>query len=108
MTRRRHDVVASLADRGRPELWATEDEAAALSGVGPERFREKVEELEAKGFPKIHPFNGKRFIPAMVEFWAIEQRNPSIFSKDGGGPRGEQRETWGSHDRNRARQRISA
>jgi hypothetical protein len=38
MTARRGKVEASLAERGRPAMWATEQEAAVLSGYSLERL----------------------------------------------------------------------
>lgn len=72
MTAARNKVEASLAERGRPALWANEAEAAFLSGFSPEAFRLKVKELEAAGFPQVSRWNGKRFIPAIVNFWACQ------------------------------------
>lgn len=72
MTRSRLDVSASLASRGRPENWATEDEAAALSGMSRESFDEKLAALEARGFPRRRPDNNKRFIPHILRFWEAD------------------------------------
>ena len=69
MTKPRALVMASLAERGRPEMWANEAESAALSGLGAEEFRGMRQSLEAKGFPRINPTNGLRFIPAIIDFW---------------------------------------
>lgn len=73
MTKARAVISASLAERGRPEMWANEAESAALSGVGAEEFRGMREDLEAKGFPRVNPTNGMRFIPAIIDFWRREQ-----------------------------------
>jgi hypothetical protein len=78
MTRRRADVSASLAERGRPENWATEDEAAALSGMSRDRFNALLLKLHAAGFPQRTPWNGKRWIPAILDFWWCQhQSGPS-------------------------------
>lgn len=69
MTAPRGKISASLASRGRPEDWATESEAAALSGMSPEDFAWKLPYLEEVGFPKKSPWNNKRFIPAIEKFW---------------------------------------
>jgi hypothetical protein len=69
MTAARGKVSASLASRGRPEDWATESEAAALSGMSPQDFSWKLPYLESVGFPKKSPWNDKRFIPAIEKFW---------------------------------------
>lgn len=69
MTARRANIAASLAARGRPELWANEQESAVLSGMSPEQFAKKVEALEVAGFPKPNSWNDKRFIPHIVGFW---------------------------------------
>ncbi len=69
MTRPRLNISESLARRGRPENWATDDEAAALSGMSPNVFARAVPELEKKGFPQINAVNRKRFIPHILAFW---------------------------------------
>ena len=63
------DIAKRLLARGMPAQWATEDESAVLSGMSPRTFREKRSDLEARGFPKTDPENGKRFIPAILDFW---------------------------------------
>jgi len=72
VTAPRKEIEASLAERGRPVNWATEQEAAVLSGypADGDRFRKDLPDLEKAGFPKIDPLPGKRFIPAIVDFWA--------------------------------------
>lgn len=67
--RSKSDVIADLLGRGIADVWATEDEAATLSGMGTAKFREKLADLEARGFPKKDPANNKRFIPAILDFW---------------------------------------
>ena len=57
------------AERGRSAMWATEKEAAKLSGVSISRFRKRVKEWEGNGFPRVHPETGKRFVPAVLRFW---------------------------------------
>lgn len=71
MTARRKDIEQSLAQRGRPALWANEQEAAVLSGVPLDRFRCKVRQWEGCGFPKVNSENGKRSIPAILAFWNV-------------------------------------
>lgn len=71
MTSPRAKIESSLAERGRPAMWANENEAAVLSGVNPESFRAKVKGWEKKGFPQINPENGKRSIPAILAFWGL-------------------------------------
>lgn len=75
MTAPRRKIEASLAERGRPAMWANEQEAAALSGVGVQTFRQKVSAWERRGFPPINPENGRRSIPAVLAFWGLPQ-NP--------------------------------
>lgn len=53
-------------------MWATEAEAAILSGFSPEAFRKAAPKLEQAGFPQITRWNGKRFIPAIINFWACQ------------------------------------
>lgn len=72
MTAPRGKVEASLAERGRPAMWANEQEAAVLSGYSPEAFRKALPSLEKAGFPPVLPRNGQRFIPAIVDFWRRE------------------------------------
>jgi hypothetical protein len=72
MTVSRGKIEKSLAERGRPAMWANEQEAAVLSGVSYDIFRTKVAEWEAKGFPPRSALNGKRFIPAIEHFAAAE------------------------------------
>lgn len=78
MTKPRAVVSASLAERGRPEMWANEQEAAALSGMKPETFASKVKQLEALGFPLKSAWNTKRFIPAIIDFWRLQQEEPEL------------------------------
>lgn len=75
MSTRRGEIEQSLAIRGRPVLWANEQEAAALSGVGYDRFRRRIKEWEERGFPKANLENGKRSIPAILAFWAVPQNS---------------------------------
>lgn len=69
MTAPRAKISASLADRGRPEMWANEGESAVLSGYSPEKFRAALPALEKAGFPRVTSWNGLRFIPAIEDFW---------------------------------------
>lgn len=71
MTAPRARIEASLAERGRPAMWANEQESAVLSGypADGEKYRAALADLETAGFPRKAPFNGLRFIPAIVEFW---------------------------------------
>lgn len=78
MTARRAEIAASLAERGRPENWATEDEAAALSGVSPGTYRAKLAEWEKRGFPQANTENGKRSIPAILAFWGLPQNHSGV------------------------------
>lgn len=73
MTLPRRKIEASLAERGRPAMWANEQEAAALSGVSLQTFRSKVGSWELHGFPKNHPENGHRSIPGILAFWGLPQ-----------------------------------
>jgi hypothetical protein len=56
---------------GLSQQWADENEAAVLSGYSPEKFRQKVNTLEAQGFPPINPLNGKRPVQAILAFWSL-------------------------------------
>ncbi len=76
MTVSRGKIGKSLAERGRPAMWANEQEAAVLSGMSPDRFRKAAPILEASGFPKIEPENGLRFIPGILRFWAARAGEP--------------------------------
>jgi hypothetical protein len=67
--RRTSLVIDALLKRGIADCWANEAEAAVLSGMHVKTFRQKRADLEARGFPKIDPANGKRFIPAILDFW---------------------------------------
>jgi hypothetical protein len=71
MSARLGKIERSLADRGRPVMWANEQEAALLSGVGPDKFRLKIRAWEQRGFPKVNSENGKRSIPAILVFWGL-------------------------------------
>lgn len=75
MTRPRAAISASLSARGRAENWANEDEAAALSGMCGDIYRAQLAALETAGFPKRSPWNGKRFIPAILAFFEREHEN---------------------------------
>lgn len=70
MTAPRKEIETSLAERGRPVNWATEQEAAVLCGLNPQKYRRRVAELESQGFPRKDPVNGLRYIPAIEAFWA--------------------------------------
>jgi hypothetical protein len=72
MTAPRGKVSASLAERGRPAMWANEAEAAVLSGYAVEKFRQALPDLTKLGFPQVSRLNGKRFIPAILNFWACQ------------------------------------
>lgn len=71
MTVPRGKIEASLAERGRPAMWANEQESAVLSGLSPRRFGEIIAELESRGFPQKNPDNGLRPIPAILAFWKL-------------------------------------
>lgn len=87
MTKPRAVVSASLAERGRPEQWANEQEAAALSGLSPDAFADQVPELESAGFPHISPRTGKRFIEAIIDFWRREHEHPPVRTQERRGQR---------------------
>jgi hypothetical protein len=70
VTAPRSKVSASLAERGRPEMWANEQEAACLSGLESDKYYSLLPRLEAAGFPRKSSWNNKRFVPAIVDFWA--------------------------------------
>lgn len=71
MTAPRAKIAASLASRGRPAMWANDQEAAVLSGVSAPTFKSKVKTWEKAGFPQVNPENGKRSIPAILAFWRL-------------------------------------
>jgi hypothetical protein len=71
MTAPCNKIAQSLAARGRPVNWANEAESAILSGMGPERFRKSLPQLETLGFPKPNTLNGLRSIPAILAFWRM-------------------------------------
>lgn len=75
MSARKAEILQTLAERGRPLLWANAQDAAALSGVGDDAFRNRVKTWEARGFPKVNPENGKRSIPAILAFWGMPQNH---------------------------------
>jgi hypothetical protein len=106
MTKARIVIMESLAARGHPEYWATEEEAAALSGVTPDRFREKVAEWEVKGFPKITPDNGKRFIPKILAYWQRESDRVAL--KPGTKPEQDEELAKEKFGNERPRKRLSA
>ena len=100
MTRKRAEIVASLADRGRPELWANEDEAAVLSGMDVKRFRAHLTLLEGAGFPRPSAWNGLRFIPAIIAFWHKENGLDSLLEPaPGGNHESDGTDKWGTNDR---------
>ena len=70
MTTSKIKIESSLAERGRPAIWANDQEAAVLSGYTPEAFRKAVPALESAGFPQKSPWNGLRHIPSILHFWA--------------------------------------
>jgi hypothetical protein len=102
MTAPRGKVEASLAERGRPAMWANEQEAAVLSGYSPEAFRSALAGLERVGFPQINTLNGKRFIPAIINFWAcqIDSAMPPVPKSEDQDQDGPQVENFG-HGRQR-------
>jgi hypothetical protein len=78
MRARKGKIEQSLAQRGRPAVWANEQEAAVLSGVAMDRFRSRVRTWEVRGFPKVNSENGKRSIPAILAFWNISQNHLGV------------------------------
>lgn len=110
MTKPRGVVSASLAERGRPEDWADDSETACLCGMCVVTFYGKVEALEAIGFPRASSWNGKRYIPAIREFWAREhQRSPLQKHKPQGQHQDEESlETWDNDRPRRTGQRLPA
>jgi hypothetical protein len=108
VTKPRAIASASLAYRGVPEHWATEEEAAALSGMAVTKFAATVERLEAAGFPPQSAWNGKRFIPAIRAFWDREHSKTVLPGAAETGEDGERdKENWGD-DRQRTRTAFSA
>jgi hypothetical protein len=81
VTAPRGKIEASLAERGRPAMWATENEAAVLSGVGVETFRSKVKGWEKRGFPQINPENGRRPIPGILAFWRLPSNHSAAITR---------------------------
>lgn len=77
MSAPRAKVLSSLAAAGRPQMWANEQESAALSGLPIEDYRARIAELEACGFPPVNRLNGKRPIPAILAFWGIGENDSS-------------------------------
>lgn len=71
MTAPRSKIDIALAESGWPSPWATEQEAARLSGLSVSAFRAKVKQLELQGFPKKHPINGKRSKAAILAFFGL-------------------------------------
>lgn len=69
MTIPRGTISASMAERGRPDLWANETETAALCGMSYEIYSKKIKQMEAAGFPRKTELNGKRFIPFIEQWW---------------------------------------
>lgn len=108
MSAPRAKIAASLAERGRPELWANEQEAAVLSGMAYESFRLVVLELERRGFPRQNPNNGKRWIDDIIRFWAGDRASRPLPAtetppQDGGA----EVETF-QNGRKHARQRLAS
>lgn len=65
--------------RARPRLWETAanvgadaKEIAFHLGISVEFFRQKLRDLEARGFPKPHAITGKYSVPAVDHWWARE------------------------------------
>lgn len=94
----------------RAELWADEAAAAELSGMPAEKFRAHLQLLEAEGFPKPSPWNGKRYIPAIRAFWdkqagidtLLVTAAPEHHDADG-------KDRWGTNDReNHPRERRAS
>lgn len=95
MAARRSDIVLkSLLSRGVPGVWATEEEAAVLSGMCSKSFRAKRLDLEAHGFPKIDPINGKRFIPAILTFWERRAQANALAPQEGPHVDEQEKEMW--------------
>jgi len=78
MKLRQSDIELALAERGRPLMWANEQQAASLSGVGIDRFRAKIAAWEERGFPKVNPENGKRSIPQILAFWDLPRSQANM------------------------------
>lgn len=81
-------------------LWADEAAAAEMSGMPAEKFRAHLQLLEAEGFPKPSPWNGKRYAPAIRAFWdkqagidpLLVTATPEHHDDDG-------KDRWGTNDR---------
>lgn len=81
MGKRQKVVLKALAEHGLPQMWANEQETAALSGLSAERFRLLLPSLEQSGLPRQNPINCKRPIPAILAFWRLKEEavpEPSI------------------------------
>lgn len=101
MTQPRAKIEASLAERGRPANWANENEAAVLSGYSLESFRSATADLEAAGFPQINRWNRKRYIPAILNFWAAQVDSAPI-KKTESEPDGQEVENFHGNQRQSA------
>lgn len=53
----------------RQGLFPCDAEVAHRLSVGEDKFRRLVGALELQGFPKRDPLMGRRYWPAVVEFW---------------------------------------
>ena len=71
----RLEIESALALCGRPLMWANEQQAAVLSGVGMDAFRRKVKGWEKRGFPAINPENDRRPVPHILAFWGLPQNH---------------------------------
>lgn len=78
MTAPRHRIAQSLAARGRPAMWATDAEAAILSGMSIDTFKDELPDLERRGFPRKNGINGKRSIPAILDFWGLQPEASAV------------------------------
>ena len=61
-------------------MWANEQQAAILSGVGIDAYRRKVTGWEKRGFPPINPENGRRSIPGILAFWGLPLNHNATLS----------------------------
>lgn len=72
-------------------MWATEQEAAELSGMSLTKFRREVAGLELRGFPLVNPINGRRPIPAILAFWKLTADDPASLAPDADSEQGLER-----------------
>lgn len=68
-----------MKERGHPIALYPDEAALARAVVGPERVKDWpsiAQQLERRGFPRVHPLMGGRYFPAVLAFFQRDNGLP--------------------------------